>query len=72
MSGRIFAVGLGPGNISNMTSHAVAVIGLCDVICGYDRYVELLGNMTAQKQVVTTGMRGDVKRCKKALELAMA
>ena len=70
MSGRIFAVGLGPGNISNMTSHAVAVIGLCDVICGYDRYVELLGDMIDGKQVVKTGMRGEMDRCREAIRLA--
>ena len=72
MSGKIYAVGIGPGSISNMTARAVAVIGICDVVCGYDRYVELLGDMTAKKQVVTTGMRGEVKRCKKAIELAIA
>ena len=43
--GSVFLVGIGPGNISNMTSHAVAVISLCDVICGYDKYVALLGDM---------------------------
>ena len=68
--GSLFIVGIGPGNISNMTSHAVAVISLCDVICGYDRYVELLGDMTEGKQVISTGMRGEAERCKEAIRLA--
>ncbi|MCR5099703.1 MAG: precorrin-3B C(17)-methyltransferase [Lachnospiraceae bacterium] len=68
--GRIFALGIGPGNISNMTAHAVFVIGICDVICGYDRYVDLLGDMITEKQVVKTGMRKEAERCREAIRLA--
>ena len=68
--GSVFLVGIGPGNISNMTSHAVAVISLCNVICGYDKYVAMLGDMVSKKQVVTTGMRGEKERCHEALKLA--
>ncbi len=65
-------VGIGPGNVSNMTAHAVAVISLCDVVCGYDKYVKLLGDMTEGKQVVTSGMRGEKDRCLEAIRLAGA
>ena len=70
--GSLFVVGIGPGNISNMTAHAVAVIGICDVICGYDKYVDLLGEMTKEKMVVTTGMTKETDRCREAIRLASA
>ena len=70
MAGRIFLVGLGPGNISNMTAKAVAVIGMCDVICGYDRYIDLLGELVENKHIVKSGMRQEMERCKKAIELS--
>ncbi len=53
-----------------MTPRALAAISLCDVVCGYDKYVELLGDMIADKQVVKTGMRGEVERCREAIRLA--
>ncbi len=70
MAGRMILVGIGPGNISNMTAQAVAVISLCDVICGYDKYVKFLGDMTDGKQIVTSGMKGEKDRCIEAIRLA--
>ena len=70
MMNEIYIVGIGPGGISDMTPRAVAAIDHCDVICGYDRYIDLLGEMAADKQVIKNGMRGEVKRCQSAISLA--
>ncbi len=37
---------------------------------GYTRYVELLGPLAANKKVFSTGMTGEVERCRKAIGLA--
>ena len=40
--GKIFVVGIGPGNRAQMTIQAQDVLWQCDVIVGYTVYVELI------------------------------
>lgn len=69
---KIYAVGLGPGSMEQMTPKALAAIKNSDVITGYTYYMSLIEPLTEGKEVFATPMRGEVERCKKALEYALA
>lgn len=71
MAGKIYVVGLGPGDESQMTPQAKAAIADSDVIVGYDLYVELIKHLIDDKQSITTGMKKEVDRCEQAFELAL-
>ena len=40
--GKVFVVGIGPGNFENMTIRADRVLAACDAIVGYPVYVDLV------------------------------
>ena len=66
----IYAVGIGPGGGEYLVPRARRVLEEVEIVVGYRPYLELLGDLLADKQLVSTGMRGEVERCRKALELA--
>ncbi|GKT02954.1 precorrin-3B C(17)-methyltransferase [Furfurilactobacillus sp. WILCCON 0119] len=66
----LYIVGLGPGDKRVMTTEAIQIIEHCPIIVGYATYMRLVKDMLADKQIVSTGMRGEVERCEKAIELA--
>jgi len=66
----LYIVGLGPGSKDLMTQEALAVIERTHTIVGYATYVRLIEDMLTDKEVVVTGMRGEIDRCKKAIEIA--
>lgn len=66
----LYVVGLGPGSKELMTQEARDVIKNTHTIVGYATYVRLIEDMIEGKELVVTGMRGEIERCKKALEIA--
>lgn len=65
------AVSLGPGDESLMTPAARAAIESADVVAGYKGYIELVPeSLLAGKEVVSTGMMGEVERARTAIETA--
>ncbi|ANZ61167.1 cobalt-precorrin-3B C(17)-methyltransferase [Secundilactobacillus paracollinoides] len=66
----LYIVGLGPGSKDLMTQEALDVIEKTDTIVGYATYVRLVQDMLKGKELVVTGMRGEIERCKKAIEIA--
>ena len=69
---KIFAVGIGPGGNDLLSPRARKVLDEADVVVGYRPYLEMVGELTVGKELISTGMRGEVERCRKALELARA
>lgn len=67
---KIFAVGIGPGGAEFLTPRAHEVLINADVVVGYRPYLELLGDLIADKEVLSTGMRGEVARCQAAIAKA--
>lgn len=65
---KLYVIGIGPGGREDMTLKAVDTIKNCDMIVGYTPYIEYLGDLTEGKEVYSTGMRGEIKRCKFAIE----
>ena len=67
---KLFVVGLGPGNASQMTAQARAALEEAQVLCGYTVYTDLAAPLCPGKPVLTTPMRREIDRCRMALERA--
>lgn len=68
--GKIYAVGIGPGADSYMTKQAEQVLEHCDVIIGYQVYIDLIRDNYSEKKLISGHMRGELKRCRQAFEEA--
>lgn len=66
----IYVVGIGPGGQSAMTAEAAEAINRSDTIIGYKTYIDLIENITVGKTVISNGMRAEVDRVNKAVELS--
>ncbi|MGI5979185.1 MAG: precorrin-3B C(17)-methyltransferase [Oscillospiraceae bacterium] len=69
---RLYVVGIGPGSFENMTLRAQQALSESDVIVGYTLYVDLVREHYAEKEFLTTPMRGELARCKLAFSHAAA
>ncbi|MDD5167249.1 MAG: precorrin-3B C(17)-methyltransferase [Syntrophales bacterium] len=63
-------VGIGPGNPLDRTRRAEAAICESSVIVGYKPYVASIHDLTAGKELLVSGMRQEVERCRTALSRA--
>lgn len=63
-------MGIGPGDLDQMSLRAYKVIREAEVIIGYKTYIELLGDLLEGKEVLSSGMTREVERSLKAIELA--
>ena len=70
--GKVYAVGIGPGGAESLTGAARAALDAADCICGYTLYVELLRPLYPDKEVFSTGMTGEIERCRACLKRAQA
>ena len=68
--GKLYVVGLGPGNLDGMTGSAVRALESSELICGYIKYVELVRPYFPQKAYLSTGMCSEIERCRAALDAA--
>jgi precorrin-3B C17-methyltransferase len=66
----IYVVGIGPGGIPGMTEEARQAIENSDVIVGYKVYTDLVREFCTGKEVVESGMRQEIDRCRLCLEYA--
>lgn len=66
----IAVVGIGPGNLEQMTNEAEAAISNADLVVGYGKYVELVRRHFPQKNFFETGMMKEKERCLHALKEA--
>lgn len=65
-------VGIGPGNMENMSIRAVEVIKSSDCVIGYKTYINLIKDLVEEKEVISSGMRSEIERATLALEKAEA
>ena len=72
MSHKIYAVGLGPGSPAMLSPRAKEVLENCDTIAGYRSYLEQIPDLIENKQIIASGMRQELARCRAALEAAKA
>lgn len=66
----IYVVGIGPGNREAMTYEAMEAINESDVIVGYKTYIDLVGDLIKDKKVVSKGMKQEIDRVKKAVQIS--
>ena len=68
--GKIIIVGLGPGNVEDMTPRARAAIESADVIAGYRTYINLIPELVAGKKIIATAMMQEIERAQLAIQEA--
>lgn len=60
---KIYVVGLGPGEWNQLTQRAVDALEECDVITGYDVYIDLIRDRFPHKDMISTPMKKEAERC---------
>ncbi|MDF2519819.1 MAG: cbiH [Clostridia bacterium] len=68
--GKLYVIGIGPGGKEHMTLKTVDTINKCEVIVGYTYYIDLIKEFIGNKRVIKTGMKGELERCRMAVEEA--
>ena len=68
-SEKLFLVGIGPGDFKHMTFGAREAISDSEVVVGYKTYIKLIEPLLRQKEVIATGMGGEIERAKTAINL---
>lgn len=67
---RVTVVGLGPGAGRDLTGRAREALERADLIVGYTAYIALIREEFPEKDMMSTGMRREVDRCRAAVEAA--
>lgn len=70
MTGKLWVVGIGPGDAEHMTPAARTAIECADVVAGYKTYLDLIPELIEGKEQLSSGMRQEVERCRLALDSA--
>lgn len=68
--GKIYVVGIGPGNKENMTFKAYETLKNSDIIIGYKTYISLIEDLFPDKLLIKSFMKKEVERCEETLKLA--
>ncbi|WP_195988783.1 precorrin-3B C(17)-methyltransferase [Clostridium sp. D53t1_180928_C8] len=68
--GKLYVIGIGPGGLEHMTLRAKEAIEESNIIVGYNKYIDMIKPLVEDKELFSTGMRGEESRCRKALELS--
>ena len=68
-NGKLFMVGLGPGDFKQMTFGAREAISDSEVVVGYKTYIKLIEPLLHQKEVIATGMGDEIERARIAINL---
>lgn len=67
----LYVIGLGPGKAELMSGEALKALEACEIIVGYSTYMRLIRDLVKGKEHVATGMRQEIDRCQKAIDLAL-
>ncbi len=71
MIGKIYVIGMGPGEKSMMTEEAYEAMESADVIVGYTVYIDLVKEYFPEKEFYTTPMKQEIKRCRACYDFAL-
>ncbi len=69
--GKLYVVGLGPGDSEMLTIKAYKALKESDYVIGYTTYLKRIEDIIADKNIIESGMRKEVERVKKAVELSL-
>lgn len=68
--GKIYVVGIGPGDKENMSFKAYEVMRNSDILIGHKTYISLVENLFPDKKMIKSAMKKEVERSKETLKLA--
>lgn len=63
-------MGIGPGSGDMISPRALKALGEARVVAGYKTYIDILGDLLGDREVISTGMTREVDRCAAAIEKA--
>ena len=66
----IYVVGIGPGGSETITPEAMKILQYCDVIAGYEKYVDMVRCFVPGKIIFTSKMTHELDRCEWSLMFA--
>jgi cobalt-precorrin 5A hydrolase / precorrin-3B C17-methyltransferase len=70
-TGKLYLVGIGPGNLNQITPAAKTAITEADVVIGYSLYIELIQSLKRPGQIIeASSITQEQQRAKRAIELA--
>lgn len=71
MKTKITVIGIGPGNVGDMTSSAIEALRKSEIVVGYKCYIPYLASLLREDAVIIqNGMKQEQKRIEKAFEIA--
>jgi len=70
-NGKIYVVGIGPGNMQDISIRAYNILKNIDVIAGYTTYVDLVKDEFLDKEFLVSGMKKEIERCREVLEVGI-
>ncbi|MCR4695893.1 MAG: precorrin-3B C(17)-methyltransferase [Lachnospiraceae bacterium] len=68
---KIYIVGMGPGSEDALTPQAKNALNMSDCIVGYNVYLDLLSDELKKKELLSTPMKQEVRRCEIVYEEAL-
>ena len=68
--GKLCIVGLGPGDSDHLTFGARKALEISDVVIGYKKYLSQIAELIPQKEILPSGMGGELERARLAFEFA--
>lgn len=66
---KLYIIGIGPGGEESFTQAMEKALEDSQVIVGYTPYLDYLGDRIQLKEIYSTGMKSEIDRCKKAVEM---
>lgn len=68
-NGKIYVVGIGLGNMEDISIRVYNILKNVNVIVGYIIYVDLVRDEFLDKEFLVLGMKREIERCKEVLEV---
>ncbi len=69
---KLYVIGTGPGHVDYIAPRAIKVIKDVQCVAGYTTYIELISELVANKEIISTGMMKEVDRVVQAIEQALS
>ena len=69
-TGRLYVIGLGPGDSGNMSFRARRALKEAEAVVGYKMYLDLIAPYIVGKRIVSSGMTREVERTRQAVHMA--
>lgn len=67
---KLYIIGIGPGGKEHFTTRMTDCLKDSEAIVGYTPYLDYVKDFTTGKECYSTGMKSEIQRCQKAIDLA--